>query len=79
LIARALIYAEVGGFLIYAALSYRSREAKGVVGAFQAIEQLEYGYLILSVTAAGFIAFGLYEFGAAVYRDLDPRRVESDP
>jgi len=27
--ARAVIYAEIGGFLIYAALSYRSREAKG--------------------------------------------------
>jgi hypothetical protein len=50
-----------------------------VVGAFWAIEQLEYGYVILSVTAAGFIAFGFYEFGAAMYRDLVPQRVQSDP
>jgi len=79
LIARAVIYAEIGGFLIYAALSYRSREAKGFVGAFQTIEQFEYGDVILSVTAAGFIAFGVYEFGAAIYRDLVPQRVQSDP
>ena len=47
--------------------------------AFQAIGQFEYGYIVLSVTAAGFIAFGLYEFGAAIYRDLVPQRVQPDP
>jgi hypothetical protein len=79
LIARALVYAELGGFLIYAALSSSSREAKGLAGAFRAIAYWEDGPIILSVTAAGFIAFGIYEFGAAIYRDLNPRRVEPDP
>jgi len=79
LIARALVYAEIGGFLIYAAFSASSREAKGLAGAFRSIEQLNYGGVILSVIAVGFIAFGAYEFGAAIYRDLNPRRVKYDP
>jgi hypothetical protein len=79
LIARALVYAEIGGFLVYAAISYSSREAKGLAGAFRSIAQWEGGPILLSVTAAGFIAFGLYEFGAAIYRDLNPQRVEPDP
>jgi hypothetical protein len=79
LIARALVYAEIGGFLVYAAMSYSSREAKGLAGAFRSIALWEGGPIILSMTAAGFIAFGLYEFGAAIYRDLNPQRVEPDP
>jgi hypothetical protein len=79
LAARALVYAEIGGFLVYAAFSYSSREAKGLAGAFRTIAQWEGGPVVLSATAAGFIAFGIYEFGAAIYRDLNPRRMESDP
>jgi hypothetical protein len=79
LIARAVVYAEIGGFLVYAALSSSSREAKGLAGAFRSIARWEGGPIVLSLTAAGFIAFGIYEFGAAIYRDLNPRRVEPDP
>jgi hypothetical protein len=79
LIARALVYAEIGGFLVYAAVSCSSREAKGLAGAFRAIAQWQGGPIVLSVTALGFIAFGIYEFGAAIYRDLNPQRVKPDP
>jgi hypothetical protein len=79
LIARSLVYAEIGGFLVYAAVTYSSREVKGLAGAFRSIAQWEGGPIVLSITAAGFIAFGLYEFGAAIYRDLNPQRVEPDP
>jgi Domain of Unknown Function (DUF1206) len=79
LIARALVYAEIGGFLVYAAVTNSSREAKGLAGAFRTIAQWEGGPFVLSITALGFIAFGIYEFGAAIYRDLNPQRVEPDP
>jgi Domain of Unknown Function (DUF1206) len=79
LIARSLVYAEIGGFLVFAAVTNSSREVKGLAGAFRSIAQWEGGPILLSVTAAGFIAFGLYEFGAAIYRDLNPERVEPDP
>jgi len=79
LAARALVYAEIGGFLVYAAFTYSSREAKGLAGAFRTIAQWEGGPVVLSITALGFIAFGIYEFGAATYRDLNPQRVEPDP
>jgi hypothetical protein len=78
-ICRALVFAEIGGFLIYAAVTFNSRQAKGMEGAFRTIKQLEYGYILLAITAAGFIAFGLFDLGKAFYRNLNPRNVAADP
>jgi hypothetical protein len=79
LICRGLVFAEVGGFLIYAAATFNSRQAKGMEGAFRTIKQLDYGYILLALTALGFIAFGLFDLGKALYRDLNPRNVAADP
>jgi hypothetical protein len=79
LICRAIVFAELGGFLIYAALTFNSREAKGMEGAFRAIKQLDHGYILLAATAVGFIAFGLFDLGKAFYRSLNPREVAADP
>lgn len=79
LICRAVVFAEVGGFLVYAAFTFNSRQAKGMEGAFRTIKQLEYGYILLALTASGFIAFGLFDLGKAFYRNLNPRNVAADP
>jgi hypothetical protein len=79
LVCRAIVFAEVGGFLIYAASSFDFRQAKGMEGAFRAIKQLDHGHLLLAIMASGFIAFGLFDFGKALYRDLNPRKVSADP
>jgi hypothetical protein len=79
LIARAIVFAEVGGFLIYAALTYNSRQAQGMGGAFRALRSLEYGSILLALTAAGFVAFGLFELGKAFYCNTDPRTIAADP
>jgi hypothetical protein len=79
LIARAIVFAEVGGFLIYAALTYNSRQAQGMGGAFRALKSLEYGSILLALTAAGFVAFGLFELGKAFYCNTNPRTIAADP
>ena len=79
LIARAIVFAEVGGFLIYAALTYNSRQAQGMGGAFRALKSLDYGSVLLALTAAGFVAFGLFELGKAFYCNTNPRTIAADP
>ena len=59
-VARSLVFTMIGVFLLYAALDANSREAKGVAGALQVIQQQSYGSLLLGITAAGLLAFGVY-------------------
>jgi hypothetical protein len=59
-VARSLVFTMIGVFLLYAALDANSREAKGVAGALQVIQQQPYGSALLGITAAGLLAFGVY-------------------
>jgi hypothetical protein len=59
-VARSLVFTMIGVFLLYAALDANSREAKGVAGALQVIQQQPYGSVLLGITAAGLLAFGVY-------------------
>jgi hypothetical protein len=47
-------------FLLYAALDSNSREAKGFAGALRLIQQQPHGSLLLGITVAGLLAFGIY-------------------
>jgi len=69
-LARAVVYALIGVFLIRAAVLYDPREAVGLDGALQELAQQTFGPLLLGVVAAGIIAYGLFYFVRAAYREV---------
>ena len=75
-LARAVVFVLMGSFLISAAIHVNSRDAKGLAGALRSLEQYRYGWILLGLTAAGFLAFGAYELVQTLYRRVDARAVE---
>ena len=69
-LARMLVFALVGAFLIKAAVDYSPREAIGLDGALAKVANHSYGHVGLGVVAAGLIAFGLYSLADARYRRI---------
>ena len=60
-VARSVVFTNmIGIFLLYAALDSNFREAKGFAGALQLIQQQSYGSVLLGITAAGLLVFGIY-------------------
>lgn len=68
---RGVVFVLIGIFLVLAAIHSNSREAKGLGGALQSLQEQPYGWALLAVTAAGLLAFGLFGFAQAVYRRID--------
>ena len=69
-LARMVVFALVGIFLIKAAVDYNARAAVGLDGALAKIVHRSYGPLALGVVAAGLIAFALYSLSDARYRKI---------
>jgi Domain of Unknown Function (DUF1206) len=69
-LARALVYSLAGLFLVKAAWEYDPDEAIGLDGALKKLAGAEYGELLLGVTAAGLLAYGLYCLVEARYREV---------
>ena len=69
-VARAIVFALVGVFLLKAAINYKANEAIGLDGALAKLYQQTYGPWILGVVAAGLIAFGLFSLTEARYRRI---------
>jgi len=65
--ARSVVVTMIGVFLLFAALDANSREAKGFAGALQVIQQQCYGSLMLRITAAGLLAFGIYSVAEGAF------------
>jgi hypothetical protein len=65
----------IGVFLLFAAINARSSEAKGIAGALRTIQHYPYGWALLGITAAGLIAFGLFQIGEGAYRRITPPRI----
>ena len=68
LLARAIVFGMIGWFLIKAALEYDPDEAIGLDGALSKLAHAPYGPLLLGLTAAGLIAYGLFCAAQARYR-----------
>jgi Domain of Unknown Function (DUF1206) len=64
-VARSVVFVMIGLFLLYAALDSNSREATGLAGVLLLIQQQTYGSVLLGVTAAGLLGFGVYEMAEA--------------
>lgn len=70
LIARGLVFALVGFVLVKAALDHEPQEAKGIDGTLKLIAAQTYGTVLLTATALGLIAYGIYSLAEARYRQL---------
>lgn len=67
-LARSVIWAVVGVFLIHAAWTFDPAEAKGISGALQSLAGSGSGRALLVVVAVGLIAFGAFNLAEARHR-----------
>lgn len=69
-LARAVVFGLIGFFLVRAAWQYDPKETVGLDGALAKVLRQDYGDTLLGFVAAGLIAFGLYCFAEARYREV---------
>jgi hypothetical protein len=56
-------------FAVKAAVDYNPKDAVGLDGALQRLAHQSYGPALLALTAAGLVAYAIYCFVDARYRD----------
>jgi hypothetical protein len=77
--ARAVIFAIIGGALIYAAFTTDPNNAVGLGGALTWLQQQSYGSILLGLVALGLLGFAFYSFLQARYRIIpDPEQGAKD-
>jgi hypothetical protein len=69
-LARGVVFGLIGFFLVRAAYQYDAKEAIGLDGALAKVLQQDYGDTLLGFVAAGLLAYGLYSFVEARYREI---------
>jgi len=69
-VARAAIFTLCGALLVRAAVHDDPSQVKDVGDALTALGNRPYGPWLLGIAAAGFIAYGLYQFAKARYRRI---------
>jgi hypothetical protein len=69
-VARGVVFALIGVFLVKAAVQFSPHSAVGVDGALRRVQLAPYGTALLTIVAAGLIVFALYSFSDARYRKL---------
>jgi hypothetical protein len=69
-LARFVVFLLIGVFAVKAAVQYDPQEAVGLDGALRKLADASYGGLLLGVTAAGLVAYAVYCFLDARYRDV---------
>jgi hypothetical protein len=67
-LARMVVFALIGYFLMKAAIDFDPDKAVSVDGALAAVAKASYGPALLGIVAAGMIAFGAYSVADARYR-----------
>jgi hypothetical protein len=67
-LARMVVFALIGYFLLKAAIDFDPKKAVSVDGALAAVAKASYGKVLLGIVAAGMIAFGAYSVADARYR-----------
>ena len=72
LMARGLVFAIVGGFLVMAAWHARPEEARGLAGALRSVLVQPAGAWLLGIVAAGLAAYGVFNLLMARYRSIRP-------
>jgi uncharacterized protein DUF1206 len=67
--ARFVVFTLIGIFAVKAAVDYNPRAAVSLDGALAKLAQQSYGSALLGLTAAGLVAYAVYCFVDARYRD----------
>lgn len=70
LVARGLVIATVGGFLLQAALTYDPKKAKGLDAALKTFAGHFYGKGVVGLLGLGLLCFGLWSFAEARWRKV---------
>jgi uncharacterized membrane protein YidH (DUF202 family) len=68
--ARSLVFGIAGYLLIRAAIDHQPDEAGGLDATLKTMARAGFGQVLLVVTAVGLLAYGLYSFAEARYRQL---------
>jgi hypothetical protein len=68
-VARFVVFSLIGVFAVKAAVDYNPKDAVGLDGALQRLVHQSYGPAMLALTAAGLVAYAVYCFVDARYRD----------
>lgn len=76
LIARGVVFAIVGVFFGYAALTVDPDQAGGLASALEWIRSQSYGRFLFAVIAFGLLAFGIYGIIEAVWRRINAAEPE---
>jgi uncharacterized membrane protein YidH (DUF202 family) len=66
---KAIAFALFGGFFVWSALTEDPEKARGLGGALQAVRATAYGRPLLTLMAAGLLAYALYSLIIARYRN----------
>jgi len=69
-LARGFVFGLIGFFLVRAAWQYDPKEAVGLDGALAEVLRADYGDTLLGLVATGLLAYGLYCFVEARYREV---------
>ncbi len=67
-LARMVVFAMIGYFLIRAAIDYDPQKSIGLDGALAKLANLSYGPVLLGIVAAGLLGFAIYSAWDARYR-----------
>lgn len=70
--ARALIFAVIGAYLVYAAIDDDPREAKGFGDALASLHGWSFGWLVLAAAGVGVICYGAFQLVMARHRVIEP-------
>ncbi|WP_330173450.1 DUF1206 domain-containing protein [Streptomyces sp. NBC_01498] len=69
-LARGLLFAALGWFVVKAAVDYKPDEAKGFDDTLRSFTETPAGPWLLALVAAGLVLFGMFSFGMARYRKV---------
>jgi hypothetical protein len=69
-VAQAVVFGEIGLFLIVAANRRNAHAAKGIGGSLKQLTTEPYGHVLLALVAIGFVIYGLYSFAQARFRRI---------
>jgi len=69
-LARGILFALIGAFLIDAARRYNTANATGTAGALSALKRQEYGHWLLGAVATGLICYGFFQVLKEPYRNF---------
>lgn len=75
MLTRAVVFLMIAAFLGFAAYHADSREALGMSGALQTLQQRPYGGVLLALAGLGLIAFGVFEMIEAEARRVRAPKV----